>query len=312
MAFTGTGTNFITINVFKMKGNKLMTVETKRFIIVGVGGIGSYLADFIGRVINVNAPGSQLVLVDGDQFEPKNAARQNFSKYGNKARSVGGDLMDKLDNVFVIPKAAWVVSEAKANSDGEDEEGVSLISAETLLKEGDVVFCCVDNFGARKLIFDAAAKLDNIDVFTGGNEDDGFGSTYYYRRREGVDVTDHPGIHHNEFVNPPDKNTGELSCAERSKLVSGTQLIATNVAVAANMCHDAHQALFADAASDIDGDQSHVAAAILTSEKMWNLDDATSRAWARCSDEVFELMCEINSDIAEITHGKVVKLETVS
>lgn len=288
-----------------------MSVEPGRFIIIGVGGIGSYLADFIGRVINVNAPGSQLLLVDGDHFEPKNAERQNFSKFGNKARSVGGDLMEKLGDTLIVPKAAWVVSEDVAGS-GEDEEGVSLISAETLLQENDVVFCCVDNFGARKLIFDAAAKMNNVDVFTGGNEDDGFGSTYYYRRRDGVDVTDHPTVHHEEFVNPPDKNPGELSCADRAKLVSGTQLIATNVAVAANMCHDAHQALFADAASDVDGDKSHLAAAILTSEKMWNLDDATSRAWARCDEATFEEMCNLNEDVAEITHGKLVILETVS
>jgi hypothetical protein len=278
-----------------------------------VGGIGSYLADFIGRVINVNAPGSQLVLVDGDHFEPKNAERQNFSKMGNKARSVGSDLMEKLENTLIIPKAAWVVSDdAVGNIDVDEDEGVGKIGASELLKENDVVFCCVDNFGARKLIFDAAQNIDNIDVFTGGNEDDGFGSTYYYCRRDGVDVTFHPGVEHPEFVNPPDKNPGELSCADRAKIASGTQLIATNVAVAANMCHDAHQALFADAVSDIEGDQSHFAAAILTSEKMWNLDDATSRAWARCDEETFEKMCDINSDIAEITHGKVVKLETVS
>ena len=288
-----------------------MTVKASRFIIIGVGGIGSYLADFIGRVVNVNAPGSQLMLIDGDQFEPKNAERQNFSKYGNKAKSVSSDLMQKLDETLVIAKPAWIVSEEKATSNSEDEEGVSLISAETLLKDGDVVFCCVDNFGARKLVFDAASKIDNIDVFTGGNEEDGFGSTYYYRRRDGVDVTDHPAVHHPEFSNPPDKNPGEMSCADRALVVSGTQLIATNVAVAANMCHDAHQALFADAASDIEGDESHLAAAILTSEKMWNLDDATSRAWARCDDDTFEAMCQINTDIAEITHGKVVKLEEV-
>lgn len=287
-----------------------MTIEARRFVIVGVGGIGSYLADFIGRVINVNAPGSQLMLVDGDHFEAKNAERQNFSKYGNKARSVAGDLMEKLDNTFVIAKAAWVVDE-HVNST-EDEEGVALITASDLLNEDDVVFCCVDNFQARKLVFDAATKLNNIDVFTGGNEDDGYGYSYYYRRRDGVDITDAPGVHHEEFVNPPDKNPGEMSCAERSQLVGGTQLIATNVAVAANLCHDAHQALFADAASDIEGDQSHLAAAILTSEKEWHLDFATYRAWARCDEATFEEMCDINTDIAEVTHQKVISFVTTS
>ena len=81
-------------------------------------------------------------------------------------------------------------------------------------------------------MFDAASHIDNIDVFTGGNDDALFGSIYHYQRRDGVDITEHPVVYHPEYENPPDKNPGELSCQERAEIDGGTQLLATNMAVA--------------------------------------------------------------------------------
>jgi len=289
--------------------NRIMTAE-RRVVVVGLGGIGSWLADAFARVLNVNAPGSQLVLVDGDTFEHKNAERQNFTHLGNKAKSVAGDLIEKVDNTFIIPMAAWVVSEELAEAADADEEGVSYISAENLLREDDIVFVCVDNAKARKLLFDAAAKLNNIDVFNGGNEEDGFGCTYYYCRRDGVDVTDHPAVHHDEFINPPDKNPGELSCAERAQLESGTQLIATNLMVASVMCHDAQQAIFADAASENPEGEYHRTGVLLSNEKMWNVDISGFNAWSRMDQAEIDRLCDINDDVAEQVHGKVMVLET--
>lgn len=286
--------------------------ESRRVVIVGLGGVGSWLADAFGRVLNVTAPDSQLILVDGDHFEAKNVSRQNFTTYGNKAKSVAGDLIEKLDNILIVPKAAWIVPTEVADSTDRDEEGVAYITAESLLQDGDVLFTCVDNMVARKLLFDAAAKLDNVDVFDGGNEDDGFGSSYYYCRREGVDVTHHPALYHDEFVNPPDKNPGELSCAERAKLEGGVQLVATNLTVAAILCHDAQQALFADDSSDDPSSGYHRAGVLLTNEKMWNTDTASINAWARMDESLKETLCDVNTDVAEEIHGKEMVLDTVS
>ncbi|MGW8178049.1 MAG: ThiF family adenylyltransferase [bacterium] len=286
--------------------------DPRRVIVAGVGGVGSWLADTFGRVLNVHAPGSQLILVDGDNFEPKNAERQNFSHYGNKAKSVQMDLAPKLDRIMVIPKAAWVVSQEAADAAGEDEEGVQYVSAEDLLQDGDIVFTCFDNMMARKLIFDAAVRFDNIDIFNGGNEDTGFGSTYYYSRRNGLDVTRHPGEIHDEFVNPPDKNPGELSCAERAKLESGTQLIATNMMVAAVLTHDAHQALFADDATEDPSRGYHRAGVILSHEKMWNTDISSFVAYAHIEEGMKQELCDVNTDVAEQIHGYVVKLDSVT
>ncbi len=48
-----------------------------------------------------------------------------------------------------------------------------------------------------------------------------------------VKKTEHPSVFHPEYENAPDKNPGELSCQERSEIEGGTQLLATNMAVAA-------------------------------------------------------------------------------
>jgi hypothetical protein len=156
--------------------------------------------------------------------------RQNFTKMGNKASVKALELTEKFEKTSFIPVAKWVV--------GDDFKGVSdedspKIRASDLLNDGDIVLAVVDNFAARKILFDVASGIENIDVFTGGNDDALYGSIYHYQRRNGKDVTEHPVRVHPEYENPPDKNPGELSCQERAEMDGGTQLLATNMAVAA-------------------------------------------------------------------------------
>ena len=92
-------------------------------------------------------------------------------------------------------------------------------------------------------MFDAASKLDDVDVFTGGNDDELFGSVYHYQRRNGRDITEHPVHFHPEYDSPPDKNPGEMSCQERAEVDGGTQLLATNMAVAAFILGRIHKTI---------------------------------------------------------------------
>jgi molybdopterin/thiamine biosynthesis adenylyltransferase len=210
-----------------------MTTHTEnpiRVILVGAGGIGTWLAEGVARLLEWKFPGSALIIVDGDNYEPKNLERQSFSKMGNKASVKALELTDKFEKTTFIPVPKWVV--------GEDFKGVSdedspKIKASDLLSENDIVLAVVDNFAARKILFDTASQLNNIDVFTGGNDDGLFGSIYHYQRRDGKDITEHPVHFHPEYESPPDKNPGELSCQERAEIDGGTQLLATNMAVAA-------------------------------------------------------------------------------
>jgi molybdopterin/thiamine biosynthesis adenylyltransferase len=204
--------------------------EQKRFVLVGAGGIGTWLAAGLARLLEFKYPGSALVIVDGDNYEQKNLERQSFKNMGNKAISTANDLTQQFSNTSFIPVPKWVVSDDMTGVSSDDSPK---IKASDLIMENDVVFAVVDNFAARKILFDAAQNLENVDIFTGGNDDALFGSIYHYQRRDGQDITDHPVNTHPEYDNPPDKNPGELSCQDRAKIEGGTQLLATNMAVAA-------------------------------------------------------------------------------
>ena len=205
---------------------------THRFVVVGAGGIGTWLIAGLVRMLEWKYPGSGLIIVDGDSYEEKNKERQDFTKLGNKAVVKASELVSQFPNTTIIPVPKWVVSD---DFSGVVDDESPKITASQLIREGDVVFAVVDNFAARKIIFDAASKLANVDVFTGGNDDDLFGSIYHYQRRDFSDVTVHPGEFHPEYHNPPDKNPGELSCQDRAEIEGSTQLLATNMAVAANL-----------------------------------------------------------------------------
>jgi len=203
--------------------------NVKRVIMIGAGGIGTWLAAGLVRMLEWKFPGSALIIVDGDNYEAKNLERQDFTQIGNKASIKALELTRQFPNtnIFGVPK--WVVAD-QGESYPEDS---SKINIKDLITENDIVLAVVDNFSARKIIFDAASSIDNIDVLTGGNDDNLFGSVYHYRRRNGLDVTSHPAVTHSEYENPPDRNPGEMSCQERAEIEGGTQILATNMAVAA-------------------------------------------------------------------------------
>jgi molybdopterin/thiamine biosynthesis adenylyltransferase len=206
-------------------------MTTKRFIVIGAGGIGTWLTAGLVRLLEWKFPGSALIIVDGDNYEQKNKERQEFTKIGNKAVVKAHELTPQFPNTTIIPIPKWVVSEDFGGV--TTEEDAPKIKASDLINEGDIVFAVVDNFAARKIIFDSASRLNNVDVFTGGNDDALFGSVYHYQKRDGKQITEHPVAFHPEYENPPDKNPGELSCQQRSEIEGGTQLLATNMAVAA-------------------------------------------------------------------------------
>lgn len=233
-----------------------MSNNPVRVLVIGCGGIGSYFGEGMVKMLNFEAPFSALTLLDGDTFEPKNMARQNFTNMGNKAVSLQEEWQPKYPQVFILAEAAWIVDQATADAfepeeDEEQDNSIRRVTAESQMEENMYVFCTVDNFAARKLVFEAAEKFDNIDVFTGGNGsvEDGnplFGTLYHYQRRDGQDVTMQPGVMHPEFVEIQDKNPGQLSCQERAELAGATQVISVNMAVASYLLGKASHVMFGD------------------------------------------------------------------
>lgn len=224
-----------------------MTTEPKRFVVIGAGGVGGWLLDGLAHFAEYRSPGSTIIVVDGDHFEEKNKERQNFSEFGNKAESRAFELQSNFPNTMIIPIAAWVIPDGSVrSSDDEGEDIVGYISPSQLLQENDVVFPVVDNYATRRMIFDAARNFNNIDIVSGGNDDGLFASTYIYRRRDGVDITDHPIVMHEEYINPTDRNPGLLSCSERSQIDGGHQLLVANMAAATMLLAMTHRMVYGD------------------------------------------------------------------
>jgi len=57
----------------------------KQVVCVGAGGIGNWLLRGLTPMLEHRAPGSVLMIIDGDTFEEKNRERQDFSEFGEKA-----------------------------------------------------------------------------------------------------------------------------------------------------------------------------------------------------------------------------------
>lgn len=231
-----------------MKG-KLVS-KTLRIIVVGAGGTGTFLIEGLTRFLEYRFPGSSLFIIDGDEYEEKNKERQIFDGDGNKAVVKAAQLQPLFSNTYIVPVPHWIVDKVPENYEFEIDTPGGLIPASEFLHEDDIVFTTVDNHSARKAVFDAAKNFDNISVFTGGNDDKLFGSTYHYQRRDGKEVTDHPSVYHDDFVNPPDKNPGEMSCEERLKHEGGTQLLAINMGVAAVLLGRLHHVIFEENVDD--------------------------------------------------------------
>ena len=184
---------------------------------IGAGGIGGCLLRLLCQYLAFEKPGSAIVIIDGDKFEPKNAQRQQFTSLGNKAEVSATDLSRLYPQLRISARGEYGV--------GDNIYG--------LIEERDEVFSCVDNHATRKLISDRAEELEDILLISGGNTLTD-GNAQIFLRRNGEDVT-LPIVNkfHPELAHPTDKNPGDLSCGEQME--STPQILLTNNMVAAIM-----------------------------------------------------------------------------
>lgn len=187
--------------------------------IIGLGGIGSVLSEKISRFLNysMNEESIYITLIDGDSYEPKNLARQEFVELGNKAKMKSKELNFKYDGIQFDFIEQFI-----------NEENIS-----EMIMSDDIVFCCVDNHKTRNIINNHCKNLQDTVLISGGNELTD-GNVQIYIRKEGSDVTPSLTDYHPEIENPTDKSPEEMSCEELSH--SAPQLFFTNLSVAAIMC----------------------------------------------------------------------------
>lgn len=199
--------------------------------IVGLGGTGGIVARYGVAYLAAAGHPARVVLIDGDEFEVRNAERMLFSSCGNKAAVVRHDLLDFVEDTHVTLSAV--------------EEYVTPENLDRLIREGDVVLLAVDNHATRKLVADhCRERLADVCLISGGNDGVGddnsgraqrgtYGNVQIHRRRDGCDVSPPLSAYHPEIETPQDVLPDDVSCSEA--LISVPQILFTNLAAASAM-----------------------------------------------------------------------------
>ncbi len=98
----------------------------RRVMIIGAGGIGSYLASFLDRIGIYD-----ITVFDNDTLEPKNLTYQNYDKEDVGLLKVN-NLSAKLSSVRPEPYLVLVAKQ---------------------MLQYDLVVCCADNLAVRRLLY---------------------------------------------------------------------------------------------------------------------------------------------------------------
>ena len=203
--------------------------ETRKIKVVGSGGIGGCLLEPMCRYLSYVDDYCEVTVVDGDEYEERNRERQRFSALGNKAEETVQLLKSLFPKIHFRAKGEYVT----------DDNVIMTI------REGDVVFLCVDNHATRKLVSDRVGELDDALLISGGN-DYTDGDVIVYHRKDGQDCTP-PLTALTEIANCTDKNPGEFSEEERQgcqqEARANPQLLFMNLDVASSMlnCYYAYE-----------------------------------------------------------------------
>ncbi|NNE91482.1 MAG: ThiF family adenylyltransferase [Verrucomicrobiales bacterium] len=201
------------------------------FKIIGLGGVGSIVARYLALFLGSQNRDLDLVLIDGDDFEPSNATRMIFPTCGNKAATVRDDLLAGFAHSRLSIRAI--------------EEFVTYENIDQLIQPGDYVLLGLDNHASRKMISEyCECSCRDITLVSGGNdgvEPDStgtrgrgtFGNVQVYLIQNGKDLTLPLTAHHPEIANPADSLPTDLNCTEL--IASTPQILFANLATASAM-----------------------------------------------------------------------------
>ncbi len=200
--------------------------------VVGLGGIGGWLitplATFLNHEVKQKKYGTvDLTLIDGDKYEPKNKNRQVFTDLGNKAEITAERLSEANDELMISARGEYVVP----------------TNVQRMLRDGTIIFLCVDNHNSRKLVTDHCKTLKNVTLISGGNDGvdpknnlDGLsGNIQVYIRKNGKDLTlPLDNKYHPEIARPVDLNPGDGVQRHGCQVIIDTspQIVFTNFMVA--------------------------------------------------------------------------------
>lgn len=197
--------------------------EFNKVVVVGVGGTGSYLLPQLIRYLNSRKEDIEVTICDGDKYDEGNMNRQEFAHSmlnRNKAEVQTEIYMRKFKDmtIFCVP----------------DYLGEANIKE--VIKDGSIVFCCVDNHFCRNLISKHCQALKNVLLISGGNEEFDGNVQSFFRVNE-KNMNDPIEVRHPEIEKTKDGNRSEMSCEQLAQLPSGGQVIFTNATSANIMCN---------------------------------------------------------------------------
>jgi hypothetical protein len=202
-----------------------MAGAARRIELIGCGGIGGHLAPSLCRYLHAERRAAHVVLVDGDRYEPRNAARMRFTALENKAVAMARELAAAFGDLLSVEPVPEYVTPANVAG---------------LIGEGDLVLLAVDNHRTRKLVADRCATLRAVTLISGGNDgvegerDGAFGNVQIVRRAGGRPLTNTLDRFHPEIREPADRLPTERGCGELAQ-TTAPQLLFTNLAVASAM-----------------------------------------------------------------------------
>ena len=200
--------------------------EDCRLKLIGLGGVGCIVLEFLSMFLRSLMNPARLVLIDGDQFELQNIQRMSFRTLGNKADVKAAEAIEILGDcpveVVAVPEYVHPANIAR------------------LIVPGDYVFLCVDNHATRRLVSEHCQTLGDVALFSGGN--DGvepperlgtYGNVQIAVRRGGRQLTFpitrfHPEIAAAQGELPVGPHCGQLA-------LSMPQILFANLAVAGAM-----------------------------------------------------------------------------
>jgi D-arabinose 1-dehydrogenase-like Zn-dependent alcohol dehydrogenase len=104
----------------------------RKILIIGTGGIGSFLVQFLDKVGMYN-----ITVADPDSVEAKNLTYQNFSR-GHVGQNKASVMMDSYESVEHFSKYPVLTEKQMAGY--------------------DLVICCVDNLGVRRTLYNTSIK----------------------------------------------------------------------------------------------------------------------------------------------------------
>ncbi len=189
-------------------------------ILIGLGGIGSHLAEPICRtLVYTNTPRTprRVILIDGDIYDEGNNERQRSQMLTQKTSATKESLVSLFPTLRIEARTLFI------NKD----------NVYVHLNDGDIILLAVDNHATRKIVSDHLRTLQNAILISGGNEETD-GTVQVYERKNGVDLTPPLTKFHPEIEHPKNNHPETPGCMALIETGS-PQLLTVNFMMAALM-----------------------------------------------------------------------------